>query len=124
MAVKFEQPRPDVLVCIYASPFVMEDIIRTQKEIASRRKNTDMLYMISDLRNIKLTFSQIVESMGQSLDGKYGYRVGDPGVEIIIVTDISMNKQIAEFYRQDQYGGVRMPVFNSMDEANSYIFSR
>lgn len=124
MPIEFTYLESNVLLSTQKPPFSPQDVATLQAEIAKSSPQHDHFYVISDLREVNLTFSEIVEGMAQSNDGSTGYRAGDSGVEVIVLTDFETNKMLVEFYKQEQYGSMEMPLFSTLDDAKSYIAAK
>lgn len=121
MAIEIVNPEPNVLLGTLQKPFSPDDVGALQMAIVQNRKTDEKLYVICDLRHVDLTFNEIVQGMAQSIDGSTGYRAGDAGVEIIMVTDKAMNKILVEFYKQEQYGGMHVPLYSDLEAAKAYV---
>lgn len=69
------------------------------------------VWRITDYSNVKLTLGQVVEGMPNDT----GFR--DPNVVNYIVGTDYMTKTIAEGYKQKQYGGVEVKIFDTLEKA-------
>jgi hypothetical protein len=123
MASNYSILAPDVLFVEVTPPFdPIQDTMGLQKEIARVKPQVKgTLFVLSDFRTVKLNFSDLVVGMAQSTDKSVGYAAGGFGVQIILIGNDAQIKDLQEYYQQDQYGKVYMPVFATLEEGHAFI---
>lgn len=90
-------------------------------EIAETIQSIDgHAYVIHDFRRYEVDFATIVRGLAMQTKGTPG-SASDPHASTIIVGTSEMAKLVSEALKQEQYGSLKVPAFDSMDDALSYI---
>ncbi len=93
------------------------EIIRTVDSKIGRDESG--LYSIYDLREMKMTFGDLIIALSNQSQKAPG-AMADPRTSAVIVGSSEMVKLGAQAFQQEQYGGLRFPLFENVEEALRY----
>jgi len=93
------------------------DIVRTVDSKIG--KDETGLYSIYDLREMKMTFGDLVLALSNQSQKAPG-AMADPRASAVIVGSSEMVKLGAQAFQQEQYGNLKFPLYQSVEEALSY----
>ncbi len=79
------------------------------------------LYLIIDLTNVKVSFSDIVMSMATLTKSSRAVLRHPNLKQIVVVTTFELFSLAAKALKQAQYGGLEAQVFPTLDEALAYV---
>lgn len=79
------------------------------------------VFRITDARNVTATFGELFGIIAAASKGVPGSTT-DPNVTPILVGSNQMVKLAAQAFRQKQFGGVEIPLFQKMEDAMTYIY--
>jgi len=77
------------------------------------------LFVIYDLREMKMTFGDLVYVMGNQLEKRPGLMT-DPRLNTIVIGSTELVKLGIQAFEQEQYGKNKFPLFISIDEGLKY----
>jgi len=77
------------------------------------------LYSIYDLTEMKMTFGDLVMALSNQAQKAPG-AMADPRVTTVIVGSSELVKFGAQAFQQEQYGNLKFPLYESVDEALKY----
>ena len=84
---------------------------------------TEKLFLLVDVSKLHLGFSDMMIGMQQSLLGNEGVNIHSDAFAIVVIGSDMFAKLGTESYKQDQYGALDIPFFESYDEGLAYIES-
>lgn len=122
------QPTEDenIIIVKTTDPLDVTNMLVEVKDIleAALDECNGTLYYINDIRDVNISFGDMVSGMGLAFKG--GFAVfNDPNLHIIIVSESSMVKMGSKAAsQQSQYGNVPIKVFTTVDEAVAYARTR
>lgn len=121
MPILNTQIEPNVIVSKVTEPFdVQADATKSLGEIQGFLAQTNSkLYLIVDCTAISPAFSQIVVGMAETSHEDSPLR--NANMEVVLVATGKMLEAMANWYQQDQYGNITIPVYKSVDEALNYV---
>jgi hypothetical protein len=112
----------NVLTLTYLNPFNQDAVQQGMDKIKEHYSPTgDHLYLISDVTDVEMSFSEIMLAMHTASKGDEGYSVTASNQTNVVVGTDALVQMAVEALKQDQYGSVNIKVFASIDEANAYI---
>jgi hypothetical protein len=112
---------PVVLITIGDQYVVGKDTADLQMLVDSRVGAGETgLYAIWDLRKFPMTFSALVQGMGNQAQKAPG-AMADPRLNTIIIGSSELVKLGIEAFKQAQYGGLKFPLYETVDEALAYV---
>lgn len=111
-----------IVLVDYLNPFdFVEDIRAAQREVAALADQANgTLYRIIDAHHIEITFSDLVFALNEKARDTPG-SIRDPRIRTVIIGTHELVKLKAESLKQEQYGSLNMPFFESLEEARAYI---
>ncbi len=77
------------------------------------------LYVIYDLREMKMSFGDLVFVMGNQMEKRPGLMT-DPRLNTVVVGSTELVKLGIMAFEQEQYGKIKFPLFASIDEGLQY----
>lgn len=123
MSATVEQlPNENIAIVTYSPPFnPTKDVFYVKTELEKMLKSIDVLNIIVDLRQINLSFSDLVESMGQTVDPDSETSAKKGRVITTLVGSDDLIKMAVDAYAQEQYGGVKVEIFPNVEAALTHI---
>lgn len=82
-------------------------------------KDESGLYSIYDLREMKMTFGDLVIALSNQSQKAPG-AMADPRASAVIVGSSEMVKLGAQAFQQEQYGNLKFPLYESVEDALKY----
>lgn len=79
------------------------------------------LYRVLDFRSAYLNFSDMIRWLAADTAHHLPGAALDPQVRTVLVSNSEDTDRIAEWLEQDQYGGLHIPLFSSIDDALNYV---
>lgn len=111
---------PILIVTIYKEYVVGRDSAEIVQTVDSKiGKDEAGLYSIYDLREMKMTFGELVLALSNQSQKAPG-AMADPRTQAIIVGASELVRFGAEAFKQEQYGNLKFPLFETLDEALGY----
>jgi hypothetical protein len=120
MSVNIEyRPEHKVIIATSQEPYApAEETIQIMGELQKRlTENKGNIHFVSDLRSVKISFSDLVEGMALAFRTP-GSAFADPRVKVYVVGNqefVDIGAKAAT--EQSQYGRVPIQVFNSVEGA-------
>ncbi|MBZ0310044.1 MAG: hypothetical protein K8I82_28545 [Anaerolineae bacterium] len=112
----------NIIVVSYESPYRVEDTIESVETIHQIvEEATDVIYLIVDLTRLNMGFSDMVQGLAASTSGKQGWSLKDPRTRLVVVGANKLIEFGVKAVNQTQYGGVNIPLFDTLDEALTYV---
>jgi hypothetical protein len=78
------------------------------------------IFVIYDCRSFELTFDDVINKMAIQTKGLAG-SISDERLETIIVGSGELFHLMVESFRQEQYGGQHVHLFESMDDVQVFL---
>lgn len=121
MPVTLEQisPKP-ILVMRYSGRFISGQMLPIFVEIAKVADQIQPVYVIVDLLDLTMDFSEIMLSLAEGVLGGPGTG-GDPRVKPVFAGNLEMVQFMSDTLKQKQYGQIDIPAFSTFDAALAYI---
>lgn len=121
-------PAPTILNTITAPLDVGKDIPEMMGQANAMLKAIDgrVVYVIADVSNLSLSFSDIVQGLASALNPNRdagSVQWYDPRVRTILIGSGTLLSLVVKSTRQDQYGNRQMELFETLDEALVHIRS-
>jgi hypothetical protein len=111
---------PILIVTIYKDYVVGRDSAEIVQTVDSKiGKEESGLYSIYDLRDMKMTFGELVLALSNQSQRAPG-AMADPRTQAVIVGSSELVRFGAEAFKQEQYGNLKFPLFETLDEALVY----
>jgi hypothetical protein len=108
--------KPIVVITCH-NPFdFTEDIAAANRQVAALLENRETITRIIDFTEIEMTFADLVESLATKTRAVPG-SLRDTRVQTVFVGTHELVVMKAQSLRQEQYGGLNVPLFESLDEA-------
>jgi hypothetical protein len=122
MPVRVEKlPDEPVLVITYEGHLDVETVKSAFTQSAALAAKIDgAVYRISDVRKGEGDFIDLMQIMAQVRAGIPGSSA-DPKIKGIFVGTHYMARLYADLMRQEQFGGIQIPFFKTVEEALDYI---
>ena len=79
------------------------------------------LYRVLDFRSAYMNFSDMIRWLAADTAHNLPGAALDPQVRTVLVSNSEDTDRIANWLQQDQYGGLHIPVFSSIDDALTYV---
>lgn len=120
MTIKIEyQPDRHLLISIYTNPLdPYHDVQGVVDAVNAHYSPTGpMLYIISDVTELTINFSDLVVGLANATTRADRWHVGAPNSTTSIVGSGEMVALGASSVSQDQYGGAEVLMFATLDEA-------
>src|SRR5689334_7724764 len=118
-AVITQQPNEPIWVVKVSRPF---DPVVHPREVAQHLAaamptfDSPVWYRILDFTNFEVNFSELMLAMGYERDGTPG-TFSDPRTRTIYVSDSEIFRFSARSAEQGQYGGAKVSIFATVEEA-------
>lgn len=118
VAIRKVDDKP-ILIAEYADPFGgVTDVNTTLDEIAKYYSEDLPIFIVISVTNeLALQFSDMMIAMQEASKGTTKVKLSAPNIKVITVTNNELHRLGAEAFQQEQYGGITMPVFETLDEA-------
>jgi len=118
MSFEIQQLKDEPIVVITChNPFDFTgDIAAANRQVAALLENGETITRIIDFTEIEMTFANLVESLATKTREEPG-SLRDPRVRTVLVGTHELVVMKAQSLRQEQYGGLDVPLFESLDEA-------
>lgn len=106
-----------ILKITYPIEDAVQETIDSDRAVAELSEDIDgHYYRIADMLGLELAWNDVLSWLAQQRQANPG-SINDPRIVNLLVSDTSMTKNSAEFASQEQYGGVNIKVFDTVDEA-------
>jgi hypothetical protein len=108
-----------IIVLTAVPPVSGEDTADLPQRIAGlMRPEDELVFRIADVREMNLTFGDMVqwlssETQGDAVPGS----MRDPRIRVITVATDDVTRIAVDAAKQDQYHGVEVEMYSTMDEA-------
>lgn len=121
MPASLEQlsPRP-VFLIRYSDPFTPDQVLSIFAEIGQTAEKVQPVFVINDLTQIAMNFSDMMLGMREAALGGPG-TAADPRTRHVLVGGHELIQFTSEALKQEQYGQRNVPAFSTIDEALAYI---
>lgn len=121
MPITYEKlPDEPIAILTYTNPFEHEAMGPHFAQAAQDAEETAPLYVINDLSQLTVDFGAMMIGMRQASLGGPG-TAADPRTRHVLVSTEDIMQAAAEAMKQDQYGGLEVPIFASLDDAFDYV---
>jgi hypothetical protein len=111
---------PILIIKLYKEYVVGRDTAEMLSTVNSQiGENESGLYSIYDLTEMKMSFGDLVMALSNQAQKAPG-AMADPRVTTVIVGSSELVKFGVEAFKQEQYGNLKFPLFESVEEALSY----
>ncbi|GAB4508777.1 MAG: hypothetical protein OHK0046_02250 [Anaerolineae bacterium] len=110
-----------IIIVNWQNPFdTTTDILESNKLVSdfANRSGTPV-YRIIDTHEIDLTFGDLVHILDLKTRNEPG-SLRDPRIHTVLVGTHEMVRMKAQSLSQEQYGGLNVPLFESVDDAIAY----
>lgn len=116
-------PNEDVVIVSYAEPFnPAQDVTYAKHELEKiLASKTGPVNAIVDLSQIRLSFADLVASMGQTVDPDSETAAQKGRLISTLVGSTALIKMAADAYAQEQYGGMKVEIFPTVEAALDHI---
>lgn len=107
-----------VAIVTYTPPFNIErDLFQAREQLAEiSKKVSGTLHIVIDVSRLDLSFSDIMIGMGESSGARLEeINAGDVSMSFIGSPD--MLQMVKDAYQQEQYGGMKVDIYGTLDEA-------
>jgi hypothetical protein len=78
------------------------------------------VYRITDMRELNITFAQMVDRIAQEGKARAAGAMSDERIKGIVVGSHDMVRFGTQAVSQQQYGGLKVPLFETLNEALTY----
>lgn len=85
-----------------------------------RQSMPDHIYRLTDVREATSSFSEIIQIIRSGADDLPS-ATNDPTITVVFVGKSQWSKLFIDAMRQQQFGQVTIPLFNTLDEALEFI---
>lgn len=116
------KPNEPILIATMSGDVTREEIqhmFQKSAELAAEIEES-VLYRITDMRSAETSFPELLRILQSLAPGQPGSS-SDPRFKPVLVGQNHWTKFAADALRQQQFGGVELPIFNSLAEALHYI---
>ncbi len=111
---------PILIIKLYRDYVVGKDTAEMLSTVNEQiGENESGLYSIYDLTEMKMSFGDLVMAMSNQAQKAPG-AMADPRVTTVIVGSSEMVKLGVQAFQQEQYGNLRFPLYESVEEALKY----
>lgn len=115
---------PILIITLGKDYMVGRDTPEYMKALAENiRPDETGLYVIYDLREMKMSFGDLVFVMGNQIEKRPGLMT-DPRLHTIVVGSSELVKLGIQAFEQEQYGKNKFPLYASIDEALAYAHAQ
>jgi hypothetical protein len=120
--IKRYSEQPAIFVIEVVKPFdFVADMHAMYGAIQDARQGLEgKLSIIFDLRRLEMTFSELVVAMDEQRRGHAG-SMTDPSIQTLIAASDDIIKMGAKGMGQEQYGGVDIPLYESVEAALAHV---
>ena len=123
--VEFDNEYDNLMVSRIEDPFDPDNdtkygLLELNKFLA---KTEGKVYVISDMRELHPSFSDIMLGMAEA-SYKKDSPVRNDRVVIAQVADGELFKLMADWFKQEQYGALDLPLFKTVEEARQFLIDR
>jgi hypothetical protein len=106
----------------FLDPFTNDAVMEGIAEINKHYSPTGQhFYLIVDLSDVELPFSELMVGMQTASRGGDGYSAAAPNQTSVLVGTDTLVQMAADAYAQEQYGGASIKAFGSIAEAKAHI---
>lgn len=112
---------PNILISTIVNPLDLNtDPLKSLGEIQEILNKTEgVLHIIADCREVHPSFSDVVTGMAST--SREGSPLRNDRLRTVIVAQGEIFTNMAEWYKQNQYGKLDMPLFKTVDEAIAFV---
>lgn len=113
----------NIAIARYIQPFnPQQDLSYVKTELEKLLASASgAFHVIVDLSQINLTFGDLVQSMGETVDPDSEASAKKGRLVFTLVGSDALIKMAADAYAQDQYGGMKVELFPSVDAALAHV---
>ncbi len=112
----------NIILVAYESPYKVSETTESMEVIQQIvEQAVGVTYLIVDLSRLNMTFSDMVQGLAASTSGRQGWSVKDPRTRMVVVGANKLIEFGVKAVNQTQYGGINIPLFDTMDEALAYV---
>ncbi len=104
----------------YSDPFAPDQVMSVFSEIGRTADQVQPVYVINDLSQLAMNFSEMMLGMREAALGGPG-TAADPRTRHVLVGSHELLQLTSEALKQEQYGQRNVPLFMTIDEALAYI---
>ncbi|MFW5748989.1 MAG: hypothetical protein ACOCYT_05185 [Chloroflexota bacterium] len=79
-----------------------------------------LAFRITDVRAIETEFAEVISMLKSASKGMPG-STSDPRLRVVMVGTHSLTKMFADAMKQQQFGGIAIPVFERLEDALTYV---
>ncbi len=125
MAVKVEQiPGQPIIIATLSGDIttqMVHDMFAQSARLVDQIGGT--VYRITDIRQTEISFPELVQVLADSAKGQPGSPT-DPRIRGMIVGTHGWSHFFVDSAEQDQYGTMKIPIFESLEDAFASIYSQ
>jgi len=113
----------NIVVVTFYPPVDVEQDHRDLLDESVRRlgEGQSPLYRVLDFRSAYMNFSDMIRWLAADTTHDLPGAALDPQVRTVLVSNSEDTDRIANWLEQDQYGGLHIPLFTSIDDALTYV---
>ena len=114
-------PDKPVVLATLRGQITLDDAIHIFKRTHELRQSMpEYIYRLTDVREATSSFSEIIQII-RSGAGDLPSATNDPTITVVFVGKSQWSKLFIDAMRQQQFGQVNIPLFNTLDEALQFI---
>ena len=110
-----------IIIAKFTDPFDYTDVEKANDTTAKLITELNrVVYRIEDISALSLDFSTVVAGIGSAAEPHVAGTVRDTNARFIYVGQGAYVDMVVNSLSQEQYGGIKCPVFATVDEAIAY----
>lgn len=115
----------DIILVEISDPFLGEEAVKINQEVLELMQNIELpAYRLLDFTHCSMEWSQMQQGFASQVKGTPG-SMTDPNLIPVGVNVGSGAQQVAmEGFGHEPFGGLDIPLFDTLDEALAYIRNR
>lgn len=110
-----------IVVATLTGHLTIADVLTVYQRTSELRQDMPAhIYRVTDVRATEADFAEMMKILKQAAEQSTSSTV-DPTVTVVFVGKTGWAKLFIDAMRQQQRGGVQIPVYHKMDDALAYI---